>query len=272
MSFKENFIKKIRIDRLAAKIRKTIGSLESGRKIDKEAARALLAMTPLEIVKERDLELYVMPGESEKKMILVLDNDLPFYNTTISDVLIRKSPTVKEMISIKNAIKILNDKDVVKSKKEESLRIIQKMCIEQLDLSYDISHLENLEKEGIMALESEDEQGVLSVLDIFSEIIGFCRAPKEFKAQGFEIMGFLAEFAEKDSGEMVFGPFVVYGPGDNSLRWFEQPISGKDKEKKGKIRDIATYEKEPDKEGPGVFTILKNLGAKADYNPMKNLV
>ncbi len=269
MSFKENFIKKIKIDRTAAKIKKSIGTLESGKKIDKEAARSLFAMTPLEPVKERDLELYVMPGESGKKMIVVLDNDLPVYKTTISDVLIRKSPTIKEMISIKNAIKILNDKDVLVSKKEESLKTIQKMCIEQLNLSYDISHLENLAKEGMIAIESEDRDKVLSVLEIFSEIIGFSEAPKGFKSEGFKIMGFLSV---KGGGETIFGPFAVYGPADNSLRWFEEPISSKDKERKGKIRDIATYEKEPDKEGTGVFTILKELAAKAHYDPMKNLV
>ena len=48
----------------------------------------------------------------------------------------RKSPTIKEMISIRNAFKIINDKDVKISTKDESLKTIQKECIDLIDLSF----------------------------------------------------------------------------------------------------------------------------------------
>jgi hypothetical protein len=79
-----------------------------------------------------------------KTRILVLDNDLTIYHTTVEDVVLRKSPTVKEMVSIRNAIKILNDKDVVISKKEASLKTIRDICIDQLDLHYTAADIDGI--------------------------------------------------------------------------------------------------------------------------------
>jgi len=92
--------------------------------------------------------LYYKESNEEKRSILVLDNDLSIYHTTIDDVVLRKSPYVKEMVSIKNVIKILNDGDVVVSKKEESVKAIQKECIDMLDLSFDENDLAEIEKSG----------------------------------------------------------------------------------------------------------------------------
>ena len=63
------------------------------------------------------MDLYILGNTAKKKKILVLDNGLAIYHTTIEDVCMRKSPSVKEMISIRNTIKILNDEDVILGKK-----------------------------------------------------------------------------------------------------------------------------------------------------------
>ena len=84
----------------------------------------------------------------KKTRILVLDNDLAIYNTTVYDVAMRKTPTVKEMMNPFNVVKILKDTDVVISKKEESVKTIQKECIDRLDLSYDESDLDEIAKDG----------------------------------------------------------------------------------------------------------------------------
>ena len=102
MSFKENLLTKIKIDRLAAKVMASIGPAESGSKVDKEAMRQLMEMSPYVHQKERDLDLYVEPISEEQKKILVLDSELPIYRTTIEDVTIRKSPLIKEMVKIRN--------------------------------------------------------------------------------------------------------------------------------------------------------------------------
>ncbi|MGD9325266.1 MAG: hypothetical protein PVG26_14685, partial [Desulfobacterales bacterium] len=92
MSFKENLLKKIEINKLSSKVLQTIGPADSGLKIDKEAMRKLLEIGPYRYRKERDLDLYIEQPDDDQSIILVLDNELPIYKTTIEDVLIRKSP------------------------------------------------------------------------------------------------------------------------------------------------------------------------------------
>ena len=53
------------------------------------------------------LDLYIKDIDAEKTRILVLDNDLAIYNTSVYDVAMRKSPTVKEMMNPFNVVKIL---------------------------------------------------------------------------------------------------------------------------------------------------------------------
>ena len=53
--------------------------------------RSLLGMSLYQYQKERDLDLYIQKGDGELSRIPVLDNELPIYETTVADVLIRKS-------------------------------------------------------------------------------------------------------------------------------------------------------------------------------------
>ena len=46
MSYKENLLTKIKIDKLANTVIASIGPAESGRKVDKDAMRTLLEMSP----------------------------------------------------------------------------------------------------------------------------------------------------------------------------------------------------------------------------------
>ena len=124
MSFRENLLKKIEIDKLTTTVLNSIGPSGGERKIDKEAMTQLLEMSPYRYQRERDLDLFVQEAESGRGKILVLDNELPIYTTTIQDVAMRKSPYIKEMVSIRNAIKILKDSDVKISIKEASLRFL----------------------------------------------------------------------------------------------------------------------------------------------------
>ncbi len=74
MSFKENLLNKIRINQLSRKVLASIGSAESGLKIDKDAMRSLLEISPYQYQKERDLDLYIQKGDGELSRILVLDS------------------------------------------------------------------------------------------------------------------------------------------------------------------------------------------------------
>ena len=109
MSYKDNLLKKIEIDRLVRTIADAIGPVESGKRIDKTVLAQLMTFFPWSRRDERDLVLFLETDGPGKTRILVMDNDMTIYHTSVEDVVLRKSPTVKEMVNIRNAVKILND-------------------------------------------------------------------------------------------------------------------------------------------------------------------
>ena len=92
MSLKENLKTKIKLDRLLLKLIATIREPPGQRWLDKTLTRELLEMTDFEAVKVRDLHLYVRPRGGTNTEVLVLDNGLAIYHTTVDDVALRKSP------------------------------------------------------------------------------------------------------------------------------------------------------------------------------------
>jgi len=211
MSFKENLLKIIKINKLVKSVRETIGPTESGLRVDKEIMTRLLELGGYPSLKERDLTLYTLEGDINHGRFLVLDNDLAIYQTSVADIGLRKSPTVKEMVTIRNIKTILNDTDVVLSRKEESLRTILNECTDQLDLHFDASDIDDLAKEGTTGLENGDVDQVLEVLKLFSELLSFTPAPKPFRIKGFEIIEHLNRIAqsEEEAPEEGQGVFQV---------------------------------------------------------------
>ncbi len=249
MSFKENLLKKIRIDETAKKVKDSVGHPDS-RRIDKSLMRGLLEMGQRIYRKERDLDLYV----SEEGNILVLDNDLTIYKTSAEDVALRKSPTVKEMVNIRNIIKILNDSDVVISKKETSVETVRKECINLLDLSFDESDIEMIAKEGLASLEGRYTEGVIEALSLFGEMLGYVSPPKALQISQNNIIGIQTE---KQSGEALFGPIVLYSLIHNTLRLIEEEINCSDKEKIVFVQQVAAGKVKASKEGADVFEYLR---------------
>ncbi len=74
MSFKENILKKIQINRLAQKILPSIGAPDNAQKLDKETMRALLAMSPYTYHKERDLDLYLEKKQGDQNELSKMSN------------------------------------------------------------------------------------------------------------------------------------------------------------------------------------------------------
>lgn len=254
MSFKENLLKKIKIDKMTKIVLNSIGPPDSGRKVDKQTMRSLLAMGSYQFIQERDLDLYILQENGDLKRILVLDNGLAIYNTTVEDVVLRKSPTVKEMLNIRNIIKILNDKDVVLSKREESVKTIQKECIDMLDLSYNESDIEEIEKDGAAALEIGDADGVIEALTLFAELLEYSPPPKAMKTTDHHVIGALSK---GKNNEDLFGPIVMYSLTYNLLKLIEEQISSLDKGKIELMHQIAIGKEKASKEGHFVFTYLK---------------
>ncbi|MBW1867559.1 MAG: hypothetical protein JRI38_07435 [Deltaproteobacteria bacterium] len=225
MSFKENLLKKINIDHTVQKVLNSIGPVGGELRIDKQCMRSLLETAAYEFRHVRDLDLYIQSHGPGKGRILVLDNDLAIYDTSIEDVAMRKSPTVKEMISIKNAIRILNDKDVVISKKEQSLKTVQSLCIAGLDLGFKPADIQALAAEGIASLENGYPEGVMESMDLFAELLGYSPPPKSLRISHCRIIGGLHR---SETGEAKFGPMVVYSRVRNSLVLLERQLNPRD--------------------------------------------
>ena len=261
MSYKENLLKKIEIDRLVNRVITSIGSPDSGRKVDKEAMRRLLEMPGYTHRHERDLDLYLENDGTTKGLILVLDNDLTIYDTTVEDVIIRKSPVLKEMVSIRNIIKILNDKDVVVSRKEASVLHVREACVKQLDLSHTASDIDDIAIEGKASLESRYADGVVEVLAMFAEMLGYQPPPKVFDARHHDILG---QLTEKAAGDILFGPVVIYGRVHNEIKLIDRQLSSLNKEDLKYFQGVVKGETKAAAEGADVFEFLKQSVLKKE--------
>ena len=259
MSFKENLLQKIKIDKMAKQVIASIGPPDSGRKVDKKIMRTLLEMSSYTYRRKRDLDLYIEDVDTEKTRILVLDNDLAIYNTSVYDVAMRKSPTVKEMMNPFNVIKILKDTDVVISKKEESVKTIQTECVVKLDLTFNESDLDEILNDGTASLEREYADGVIESIDLFAEILGYSTPPKAFRIGHHKIVGALTK---QESGEDMFGPMVIYSIIHNLLSLIDQQIGSFNKGKIEFMHRVATGKEEATAEGPNVFQHLKQIVLK----------
>ena len=173
MSFKENLKTKIKLDGLLHKISSTIRETPGQRRLDKRLTRELIDMTDLDYKRVRDLDLYVRPFADETMEVLVLDNELPIYHTTVDDVALRKSPEWKEMFSIKNIKKVMNDQDVIVSKGKESLKRIYDSAVTLLDLTFNRDDLALLVADGRQALEQKSLEKVQESFDLFFELVVF---------------------------------------------------------------------------------------------------
>jgi hypothetical protein len=173
MSFKENLKAKINLDRLLQKLVSTIREPPGKRRLDKVLTQELLDMTDLEHKKVRDLHLYVRPLEGEIMEVLVFDNELPIYHTTVADVALRKSPYWQEIVSIKNIRKIMNDKDVIISKGKESLKRLHTNALALLDLTYARDDLAALLEDARRGLEQKSIAQIQESFDLFFELLDF---------------------------------------------------------------------------------------------------
>lgn len=264
-SFKENLLKKIEIDRLAKRVTATLGPSGSGKKADLDAMRRLLALGPYAHRRERDLDLYLLTEDPRQTTILVLDNELPFYHTGVEDVALRKSPTVKEMISVRNAIKILNDQDVVTSKREVSVGAVRKTCIRQLDLSFGEGELDAIAADGKAGLASGDARAVVQALSLFEELLGYEIPARLFQVKGFRISGRLAE---EENAVLRLGPILFFSETDGRLALLEESIRSTDKDRTERLEKTALGDLKADLEGEAVFDFLKAQVLRTPYDPL----
>jgi hypothetical protein len=262
MTFKENLLKKIRIDQLAKKVLKSIRPADSGQKTDRSSMRLLLESGPFEFLHQRDLDLYNIEPETDAGLILVLDNELAIYKTDIQDVLLRKSPYIKEMISIRNAIKILSDADVVVSRKTESVNTVHQLCLARLNLTFQPADIEMLADDGVMALKQEDVHMLEETLMLFDALLGFNPLPKRFRIAGCLISG-RADRSEQN--KVCYTPVIIYNKHTNELKLIAAPIFDRKKSSIDLIHTVVKGETDAFKEGPAVMEYLKDTAIKRDH-------
>ena len=173
MSFKENLKAKINLDRLLQKLVSTIREPPGKRWLDKVLTQELLDMTDLKHEKVSYLHLYLRPLEGEIMEVLVFDNELPIYHTTVADVALRKSPYWQEMFSIRNIRKIMNDQDVIISKGKESLKSLHANAMALLDLTYTRDDLTLLLEDARQGLDQKSIAQIQESFDLFFELLDF---------------------------------------------------------------------------------------------------
>lgn len=253
MSFKENLRQKIWIDQLARRVEQTLGSAAGGKKIDKTAMRSLLDTAGYQATSERGMDLYRQHPETEQDHILVLDNELAIYHTSLNDVLLRKNPNLKEMVNIFNMVKILNDKDVVVSKGSDSLSTIRAQCLADLDLSYTESDIREIADEGRKALLNENDGQVKEIMALFAEILSLTAPPIPVALPDLLILGRLQGDA---SDEFTYGPLILYDHGRHRLQYFDCRLDAREMKKPEAYLDMAGGKKRAMLEGGKVFDAL----------------
>jgi len=254
MNFKANLLQKMAIDKMADDVIKSLKGPDSGAKFDKKSMRRLLEMGPYRHQRERDLDLYILEQGSAKGTILVLDNGLAVYRTTLEDVAMRKSPTVKEMISIRNAIKILNDKDVVQTRRTASVNAVRQVLINQLDLTYGQDDIEELAADGQNALANSYGPGVEEILGLFAELLDLNPLPKAYRANHQDTMG---RRQPPPPGGFSAAPVVVYHRIENTLKLLKGPLDTRDTQRMEHYRQMLEGKAAADLTGGEVFAWLK---------------
>lgn len=255
MSFAKHLEEKILVDRLAGKVAATLGPPGSGARIDKASMRELLARSHATPRSERDLEMFLWPSGPGKNYILVLDNELAvFADTTVEEVCIRKSPYVKEMIY--NFVKILyTGKNVVRTRGRETLDAVRRMCLKDLDLSFDRRDIQNLREQAGQALVMEDPQGVRRFLELFAEILGYADPPVSLNDPDVTAKGALVRDPD---GRRMFGPAVLFHAGANRLVWVQDTLDAGLRENREALLAMASGKKPVKAQGHEALASLEN--------------
>jgi hypothetical protein len=254
MSFKENLLRKIELERLASQVIASCGTEESRHPVDKEAMRSLLELSPYQYQRERDLDLYVKQLEGDLRMILVLDNKLPIFQSTVKDVVTRRSPRTLELWNVRTIRNILVDSDIKMSTRKESVEAILKDAVEPLDLTYTDKDIEDLAREGMAWLAGGDAGNVEKILTLFGALLGYGKPPKYFGLDNTISYGISASGQDND---VVFGPLVLYRAVDNTLAWIDQLFSRSDRQQMEFLRSVAAGQASVPVTGDEVFEKLQ---------------
>jgi hypothetical protein len=256
MTFKENLKAKIKADGLLRKLVSTMKEPPAKWWVDRVLIQELLEMTDFETKKFRDLQLYVRPLEGEIPEVLVLDNELAIYHTTVADVALRKSPCWQEMFSIRNIKKIMNHHDVLVSKGKESLKGIHANALALLDLTVTRDDLMLLVEDARNGLERESIERVQESLDLFVDLLDFEPLPLDILERDLQVF---ARHVHKDGTLPGFEHLILFDEKALSLGLKKGAFSSEDDLDLAWVMQYARSEKSADLKGMDVFQFLAEL-------------
>lgn len=249
MSFRENLSRKITLDRAAADLTRALpAARQDYQVIDKEKMRRFLGLTSYRPLKLRDLELYQHGGDGRAEEVLVLDNELPLYRDVApEEVALRRSPEVKEMFSLANLRKILNESDILIAKGRRSVAYIHDEAVAELDLRYGAEDIRELVDGGGKALLAGRMEELAESLELLFELLGY-------------------QEMEGVDGERLFGrpepegfrDIVMWREADGgpSLRLAKSTFTPENDESMEELAEVVTGVSRADAEGPEVLAFL----------------
>ena len=256
MPLKENLKAKIKLDKLLQRLISTMREPPGKRWLDKVLTQELLAMTDFEHKKVRDLHLYIRPLEGEIMEVVVLDNELPIYHTTVADVALRKSPYWQQMFSIRNIKKIMNDQDVIISKGKESIKRLHANALALLDLTYTRDDLAPLLEDARRGLEQKSIAQIQESLDLFFDLLDFQPVSLEGLEQDLQIFA-----RPKPNGGDVptFEHLILFNEENLSLGLKKGTFSPQNDLDLAWVLQWARGENKADLQGMDVFEFLSEL-------------
>jgi len=264
MSFIENLKAKIKADGLLRKLVSTMKEPPGKWWVDTVLIQELLHMTDFEPKKFRDLQLYVRPMEGEVMEVLVFDNELAIYHTTVADVGLRKSPFWQEMISIRNIKKIMNHHDVLVSTGKASIERIHANAIARLDLTYTRDDLTLLLEDARRGLERKAMEEVQESLDLFVDLLAFEPLALDVLEQDLQIF---AGPGHKDGSVPRFENLFLFDKESLSLGLKKGPFSPEEDVDLAWVIQYARGEKTADLKGMDVFNFLAELALQKARTP-----
>jgi hypothetical protein len=256
MPFKENLKAKIKADQLLRKLVSTMKEPPGKWWVDQTLIQELVEMTDFEHKKFRDLHLYTRPLKGETMEVLVLDNELAIYHTTVADVGLRKSPFWQEMISIRNIKKIMNHHDVLVSKGKKSLKIIHANALALLDLTYTRDDLMLLLEDARSGLERESIEQVQELLDLFVDLLDFQPLLLDVLERDLQVF---ARPVHKEGPVPAFEHLILFDKETLSLGLKKGAFSPEEDVDLSWVMKYVRGEKKADLKGIDVFKFLAEL-------------
>ena len=232
--------------------------------MDKALTRELLDMTDFEHKKVKDLQLFIRPLEGEITEVVVLDNDLPLYHSTVADVALRKSPRWQQMFSIRNIKKIMNDQDVIISKGKESIKRLHANAVALLNLTYSRDDLTPLLEDARQGLEQKSIAQIQESFDLFVDLLDFEPVSLEVLQRDLQIFA-----RPKPNGGAVptFEHLILFNEENLSLGLKKGTFSPKDDLDLAWVMQYARKEKKADLQGLDVFEFLSELALEKAKAP-----